>query len=97
MLDPREYENYGSQPLRSCINHTMNHNSQTPVFRFDASSKGAYDQWWAMVDVIGMWMHNGGRGRYKMEHNDVGQTGHPNEFSNPKLNKFDIFLCIRRN
>ena len=97
VLDPWEHENYGSQPLRSCIDHTENHNSPAPAFRFDTGGKGAYGQWWDMVDVVGRWMRVGGRGRWKMEDDDGGQGGHPTEFSISKSNKIDIFLNIRRN
>ena len=52
-----------------------------------------------MVDVVGMWNVDarGGRDGWKMEDEDGGRTGHPDEFSNPKLNKFDIFINVRRN
>ena len=60
VLDPWEHVSYGCEPLIKCIDHTKNHNSHAPVFRFDASGKGADGQWWAMVDVIGRWMRIGG-------------------------------------
>ena len=50
-----------------------------------------------MVDVIGRWMRVGGQGEYKMEDNDGGRAGHPDEFSNLKSNKFDILLDAHRN
>ena len=37
-----------------------------------------------------------GDGR-KIEDKDGGQSVHPYEFSNPKSNKFDIFINVRRN
>ena len=52
-----------------------------------------------MVDVVGraeVDARYGQDGR-KMEAEDGGRTGHPDEFSNPKSNKFDIFIDVRRN
>ena len=49
-----------------------------------------------MVDVVVMWMRVGVRGRGKMEDEDGGRTGHPDEFFNPKSNKFGIFLNVHR-
>ena len=42
-------------------------------------------------------MRVGGRGGWKMEDDDGGQTGHPAEFLTPKSDKIDIFLDVRRN
>ena len=64
---------------------------------FNASGKGNYGPWGAMVDVVGRWMRVGGCRIWKMEDNNGGRTGHPDEFSNPRSNKFDIFLDVRRN
>ena len=50
-----------------------------------------------MVDIVMMWMRIGGRGSFKMECDDGGQTRHPTEFSIPKLDNIDIFLGVRRN
>ena len=52
---------------------------------------------WLMLSGGGTWMRVGGRDEWKMEDDDGGRTGHPSEFSDPKSNKFDIFLEIRRN
>ena len=70
------YENYGSLYHQYTQLRVENHNSHTLAFCFDAS-KGAYGQWWAMVDVVVRWMRVGCRGGCKMEHDDGGQTGHP--------------------
>ena len=67
VLDPRSHWNYGSLSLNGCINDIENHNSNASAYRFDAGGKGAYDRWWAMVDVIGRWMRAGGLGGWKME------------------------------
>ena len=52
-----------------------------------------------MVDVVGRAEVDArcGRDGWKMEDEDGGRTGHPDEFSNPKSNKFDIFIDVRRN
>ena len=42
-----------SDLLRIYSGDIDNHNSQTSAFRFYASRKGTYDQWWAVVDVAG--------------------------------------------
>ena len=80
-----------------CVFYIENHNSNALASCFDASGKGAYGQWQAMVDVVGRWIRVGVRGGWKMEDDDEGQTGHPDKFFNPKSNKFDIFLDVRRN
>ena len=80
-----------------CNDPIISQRSGNPASNFDASGKGAYGRWWAMVDVVGRWMRVGGRGGCKMEANDGGRTGHPDEFSNPKSNQFDTFLDVRRN
>ena len=76
MLDPRSCWNCGSQPFIVCINDIENYNSNKLEFRFDASGKGAYDRWGAMVDVVGRWMRAGagagGQGGWKMEADDGG-------------------------
>ena len=97
LLDPCCYWNYGSQTLIGCIDDIENHNYRTPEYRFDASGKGAFGRWRAMVDVIRRWMHAVGRGGCKMEDGDGGRMGNPAEFSFPKLNRIDTFLDVCRN
>ena len=97
VLDPRSCSNYGSQPSIEHIIDIENHNSNALASRFGASSKGAYGRLWAMVGVVGRWMCVGGRDGCKMEAGDEGRTGHPDEFSDPKSNKLDIFLGVVRN
>ena len=60
-------------------------------------ARGPMDDGGGMLAVVGRWMSVGGRDGWKMEADDGGQTGHPGEFSNPKRNKFDIFLDVDRN
>ena len=53
VLDPCNHDNYGSQPLVRGINDTENHNCHGLAYRFDASGKGVYGRWRAMVDIVG--------------------------------------------
>ena len=52
-----------------------------------------------MVDIVGRAEVDArcGQDGWKIEDEDRGRTGHPNEFSNPKLNIFDIFIDVHRN
>ena len=52
---------------------------------------------WLMSLGGGCALVGGGRGGWKMEDDDGGRTGYPAEFPQEKLNKFDIFLDVRRN
>ena len=72
VLDPCEYDNYGSQLLIGYIDDIENHNSCTSAFRFDASGKGTYGQWGAWLMSSGGGWHGGGQGGRKMEEVDDG-------------------------
>ena len=80
VLDPQVHANYGSQLLIRCINYTTNHNCHALAISFDASGKGAYVRWEAMVDVVGRWMCVGVRGGKMIDTNNGGQMGHPSLF-----------------
>ena len=52
---------------------------------------------WLMLLGGGCWMRVAGRDGCKMEAGGGGRMGHPDEFSDPKSNKLDIFLDVGGN
>ena len=52
---------------------------------------------WLTLSGCKRWMHGGNGDGLSMEDKDGGQTGYPDEFSTPKLDKIEIFHNVRRN